>query len=295
MSAQEDFQMAKRVGYIGLGDMGKAMASNLAPKGFDARVYDLDPKPIVELAAAGATAAKSCREVGEHAEVLSVCVPADTHVETVLLGEDGALAAMAAGSVIAIHSTVQPETIEKMAAAARERDVLLIDACVTGGRVVAEQGELTLLIGGDPTALDKARSVLEAYGKTLLHAGPLGSGAKLKLAVNLLTYVNWAAACESFRLAQASGLDTKVFVEAVRSNGQLSDMQHRFLGGQEMPTENVESEDYQRFMRMQMHTAEKDLAHALELGRKSGVALPAAGLVSQDMARIYRVKDEGRR
>ncbi len=287
--------MKIRVGYIGLGDMGGAMASNLAPKGFDACVYDLDPKPMQELAAAGAKPASSCREVGEHAEVLSICVPADAHVEAVLLGEDGALAGMAAGSLVAIHSTVQPATIERMAAAARERGVELIDACVTGGHAVAEAGELTLLIGGEQEAVEKARPVLEAYGTTLVHAGPLGAGAKLKLCVNLLTYVNWAAAAESFRLAKASGLDTEKFLEAVISNGQLSEMQQRFIAGQKLPDEAAASEGYQSFVKIQMFNAEKDLAHALQLGRSCGIALPAASLVSQDMARIYRVKDEGRR
>jgi 3-hydroxyisobutyrate dehydrogenase-like beta-hydroxyacid dehydrogenase len=286
--------MATRVGYIGLGDMGKAMASNLAPKGFDARVYDLDPQPMEELAAAGAKAARSCREVGEHAEVLSVCVPADAHVEAVLLGENGALEGMAKGSLIAIHSTVQPATVEHVAAAARERGVDVLDVCVSGGREPAEKGALTLLIGGEASALEKARPVLEAYGTTLLHAGPLGAGAKLKLAVNLLTYVNWAAAAESFRLAKASGLDTEVFLKAVISNGQLSAMQQRFIAGQKLPDDAAASEAYQRFVRIQMFNAEKDLAHALELGRTCGISLPAAALVSQDMARIYRVKDPRR-
>jgi 3-hydroxyisobutyrate dehydrogenase len=287
--------MTTRVGYIGLGDMGGAMASQLAPKGFDARVYDLDPKKIEELATAGAKPAASCREVGEHAEVLSICVPGDPHVEAVLLGEDGALSGMAAGSIIAIHSTVLPATVQRMAVAARERGVEVIDACVTGGRAVAEAGELTLMIGGEPAAFEKARSVLEAYGKTLLHAGPLGSGAKLKLCVNLLTYVNWAAAAESYRLAKASGLDPELFLQAVISNGQLSAMQQRFIGGQKLPDEAAASEGYQSFVRIQMYNAEKDLAHALELGRSCGIALPAAGLVAQDMARIYRVSDPKRR
>jgi 3-hydroxyisobutyrate dehydrogenase-like beta-hydroxyacid dehydrogenase len=287
--------MAVRVGFIGLGDMGKAMASNLAPKGFDALVYDLDPVPMQALADGGARAAKGCREVGAHAEVLSICVPADAHVEAVLLGEDGALDAMASGSIVLIHSTVQPETIQRMEVAARARGVTLIDVCVSGGRVVAEQGALSLLVGGDEAGFRQARPVLEAYGTTLLHAGALGAGARLKLAMNLLTYVNWAAAAESFRLAQASGLDTKVFLEAVRSNGQLSDMQLRFVGGQEMPSGDAADEARQRFVTMQMHTAEKDLAHALELGRSCGIALPVAGLVSQDMARIYRVDNPGRR
>ena len=287
--------MTTRIGYIGLGNMGKPMAANLVPKGFEARVFDLDPAPVAELAAAGATPATSCREVGAHAEVLSVCVPADAHVEAALLGEEGALGAMAEGSVVAIHSTVQPRTIERIGDAARERGVSVIDACVTGGAESAEKGELTLLVGGAPESLEKARAVLEAYGTTVLHAGPLGAGARLKLAVNLLTYVNWAAAAESFRLAKASGLDPEIFLEAVRSNGQLSAMQQRFIVSQKLPDEAVASDAFQSFVRLQMHTAEKDLAHALELGRNCGVALPAAGVVAQDMARIYRVEDRGRR
>ncbi|MCR9092860.1 MAG: NAD(P)-dependent oxidoreductase [bacterium] len=287
--------MATRVGYIGLGDMGGAMAGNLAPKGFDTRVYDLNPVVVKEVTETGATAGTSCREIGAHAEVLSICVPADAHVEAVLLGEDGALQALAEGSIILIHSTVQPDTIERMERAAAERGVGLIDACVTGGRAVAEAGELTMLCGGKEALVERARPVLEAYGKTVLHAGPLGCGAKLKLAVNLLTYVNWAAVAESYRLAEASGLDPNVFVEAVKSNGQLSQMQQRFVLNCAMPQEAIESDDFQKFIRLQMHTAEKDLAHALELGRKSGIALPAAGLVSQEMARIYRVVDDGRR
>lgn len=287
--------MATRVGYIGLGDMGGAMASHLAPKGFDACVYDLDPKKMEELAATGAKTAASCGEVGAHAEVLSVCVPGDQHVETVLVGAQGALAGMAKGSLVAIHSTVQPRTVERMAEVGREHGIDVIDVCVTGGRAVAEKGELTLLVGGESALLEKARPVLEAYGTTVLHAGPLGAGAKLKLAVNLLTYVNWAAAAESYRLAKASGLDTEMFLQAVISNGQLSEMQQRFIAGQKLPDEAAASEAYQSFVGIQMYNAEKDLALALELGRTCGVALPAAGLVSQDMARIYRVNDEGRR
>ena len=287
--------MSIRVGYIGLGDMGKAMASNLVPKGFDACVYDLASGPVEELVAAGAKRGGSCREVGEHAEVLSICVPADEHVEAVLTGEDGALAGLRAGSIVIVHSTVQPDTIERLASVAREGGVELIDACVTGGAASAVEGALTLLVGGEKDVFERVRPVLEAYGTTLLHAGPIGSGAKLKLAVNLLTYVNWAAAAESHRLAEASGLDVDVFVEAVRSNGQLSDMQLRFLGGQRLPAEAAAGDDYQSFVRIQMFNAEKDLAHALALGRKCGIALPAAGLVSQDMARLYRVEDRGRR
>ncbi|MBW2397325.1 MAG: NAD(P)-dependent oxidoreductase [Deltaproteobacteria bacterium] len=287
--------MTTRVGYIGLGDMGLPMASHLVPAGFETTVCDLDDSKVQELVEGGARAAANAREVGERSDVLCVCVPADAHVRAVLIGKDGALEGVAPGTLIAIHSTVLPETIKEMAEAAEAKGCKVIDACVTGGAHGAAAGELTFLVGGEDASVEKARPVLDASSKAIVHAGPLGSGAKLKLAVNTLTYIQWAAARESFLLAKASGLDPDVFIEAVRSNGQLTDLQLRFLGLHRMPEEAASSEAFQAFSRLQMHTAEKDLAHALELARKHGLAMPTAGLVSQDMARIYRVKDEGRR
>jgi 3-hydroxyisobutyrate dehydrogenase-like beta-hydroxyacid dehydrogenase len=287
--------MTLRVGYIGLGDMGKPMASHLVPAGFETTVFDLNEVPVKELVEAGARAASSPREVGERSDVLCLCVPADAHVRAVLTGADGALEGTAPGTVIAIHSTVLPETIDEMAEAAAAKGCTALDACVTGGAHAAAAGELTFLVGGDDADVEKIRPVLDASAKAIVHAGPLGSGARLKLAVNTMTYLQWAAARESFLLARESGLDPEVFLEAVRSNGQITPLQERFLMAYRMPPEAVESEDFQGFVRMQMHTAEKDLAHALELARKCGLSLPTAGLVSQEMARIYQVKDAGRR
>ena len=287
--------MTTRVGYIGLGDMGLPMASHLAPAGFETTVYDLDDSRVQQLVSGGAEAAANAREVGERSDVLCICVPADAHVRAVLTGKDGALEGVAPGTLIAIHSTVLPETIEEMARAADSKGAAVVDACVTGGAHGAAAGELVFLVGGDDASIEKVRPVLDASSKAIVHAGPLGSGAKLKLAVNTLTYIQWAAARESFLLAKASGLDPDVFIEAVRSNGQLTDLQLRFLALHRMPDAAVSSEAFQAFSRLQMDTAEKDLAHALELARKHGLAMPTAGLVSQDMARIYRVKDEGRR
>lgn len=287
--------MAIRVGYIGLGDMGKPMASHLVPAGFETTVFDLAEAPMQALVAGGAKAAANPREVAMRSELLCICVPADAHVRAVLTGQDGALEGTAPGTVIAIHSTVLPETIEEMAKAAAEKGCSLVDACVTGGAHGAEAGELTFLVGGDDASLEKLRPVLDASSKAIIHAGPLGSGAKLKLAVNVLTYIQWAAAFESYSLARESGLDPELFIEATRSNGQLTEMQERYLALHKMPSEAAESDAFQRNVRMQMHTAEKDLAHALELARKSGLSMPAAGFVSQQMARLYRVRDEGRR
>ena len=108
--------------------------------------------------------------------------------------------------MIAIHSTILPETALEIAAAAEPKGIAVLDACVTGGAARAAQKQLTYIVGGDAEALEKARPVLEATSVKIIHAGPLGNGAKLKLCMNLITYIQWAAAFESFKLAKASGL-----------------------------------------------------------------------------------------
>ena len=287
--------MKMRIGYVGLGDMGGPMASHLAPAGFETTVFDLDVAKVQELVSGGAKAAASVREVGLRSDVLCLCVPTDAHVRAVLTGEDGALAALAPGTAIAIHSTVLPDTIEEMALAAGEKGCSLLDACVTGGAHAATEGTLTFLVGGDAADVEKVRPVLEASSRTIIHAGPIGNGARLKLAINALTYIQFAAAHEAFLLSRASGLDPGLLIEAGRANGQLSEMQERFLASHALPEEAALSAGFQDFVRIQMHNAEKDLGHALELARRSGVSMPTAALVSQQMARLYRVVDEGRR
>lgn len=287
-----------RVGYIGLGNMGKPMASHLAPAGFETTVFDLDPKPVEELVAGGARAAASPAEVAQASDVLCLCVPADEHIRAVLVGEGkagGALDHLAAGAVIAIHSTVTPETIAFVAEAAAARGVRLIDAAVTGGAAGAAAGELTFLVGGDGESVERVRPVLDASSKLVIHAGELGCGAKLKLAVNTLGYIHFAAVREAFGLIEAAGIDPKFLTEATRSNGQLSDMELSFLQTLALPPDTRDGEAYQNAMKIQLFNAEKDLAHALALARKHDHAMPTAALVSQGMARIYCVEDPGRR
>jgi 3-hydroxyisobutyrate dehydrogenase len=288
--------MTLRTGFIGLGNQGKPIAAHLAPAGFETFVTDLAQEPIDELVAGGAKAAASPREVGENADVVGICVPEDDHVRAVVFGDAGLLAGMKRGGVILIHSTVLPQTVFEIAAAAEAKGVLVMDACVTGGAARAAQKQLTYLIGGSDEAMTRARPYFEATTNIdPIHAGPLGSGCKLKLCVNLITYIQWAAAYESMALARAVGLPQEVLEQAGRSNGQLTDMMLAFLAGHKAPPEARESEAFQKLMRGHMEIAEKDLAWALTLARKAGVALPVGGLVSQSMARLYGVKDEGRR
>src|SRR6185503_18324044 len=129
----------------------------------------------------------------------------------------------------------------------------------------------------------------------IIHAGALGDGAKLKFCINLITYVQWAAAYESFQLAKAIGLDTQVLEEAGQANGQLTQLMVNYLGGVKLPDAVRKSEPIQKLMRNHMTIAEKDLAGVLQLAREAEITLPVAGIVSQLMARLYGVDDPGRR
>ncbi|MDE0884839.1 MAG: NAD(P)-dependent oxidoreductase [Myxococcota bacterium] len=288
--------MSKRVGFIGLGNQGKPIAAHLAPAGFDTVVYDIDETAMAEVVAGGASASASPREVGERADWVGLCVPEDAHVLAVSLGEQGLVAGMREGGVILIHSTVLPETAEAVAEAAAAKKIAVLDACVTGGAARAANRELTYLVGGDPETVERVKPYFEATTDIPhIHAGPLGSGAKLKLCINLITYIQWAAAYESMALARAIGLPQEILEEAGRSNGQITDLMLSYLTSQKLPQDARESEPFQKLMRGHMKIAEKDLAWALELARKSEVALPVGSLVSQSMARLYGVEDKARR
>jgi 3-hydroxyisobutyrate dehydrogenase len=288
--------MAVRVGFIGLGNQGKPIAAHLAPAGFETTVYDIAKEPVEELVAGGAKAAATPRELGANADLVGICVPEDAHVRAVVFGDDGLLAGMTAGGVILIHSTILPDTAAEVADAAAAQQIEVMDACVTGGAARAAVKQLTYLVGGATEAFEKAAPYFAATTDLEpIHAGELGMGAKLKLCVNLTTYIQWAAAYEPMHLARAIGLPQETLESALRSNGQLTDMMAAFLVGHKAPEEARKSDALQTLMRGHMNIAEKDLAWALQLARKAGVSLPVGALVSQSMARLYGVDDENRR
>src|SRR5215831_11547885 len=160
--------MATRVGFIGLGNMGKPMAINLAKAGFDLMVYDLRPEPMQELAALGAKCAHSAHDISKHAEIIELVVD-DDQVEAVTIEEGGVLGAARAGTVIAIHSTVHPRTVRKVAALAEAKGVTVIDAEVSGGERGAYAKTLCYMIGGDKGAFEKCQPVFATSGANIFH------------------------------------------------------------------------------------------------------------------------------
>jgi 3-hydroxyisobutyrate dehydrogenase len=287
--------MAIRAGFIGLGNIGLPMARRIAAAGLATTVYDVVAERVRELEAAGARAARTPRELAAASDVIGICVRDDADVRDAALGADGALAGAAAGSVIAIHSTVQPSTVLEVAGAAAPRGVGVVDACITGGAAGAAAGTLTVMAGGEAAHVERARPLFECFAKKVVHTGPLGTGCKVKLCNNLMTYLAWIAAYESMLLARAAGLSQEALEEVTGSNGNLSDPMRAFLGLHKAPDATRRSDGFQAMMRGFVEIAEKDLAATLALARDCGIALPGTAVASQIMARVYGLEDAKRR
>jgi 3-hydroxyisobutyrate dehydrogenase-like beta-hydroxyacid dehydrogenase len=281
--------MPLRVGFVGLGNIGKPMAERLVAAGFETTVLDVDPAPVRDLVAKGARQAASPRELASKCDVIGVCVRDDRDVREVCQGEQGLFAGAAPGLAIAIHSTLYLETVLELGSAAHERGVGLIDACVTGGQAGAAAGSLIYLVGGESEDVERARPMLEASGERVFHAGALGAGTRLKLCNNVMTYLVFQAVHEAARLARAAGLSAETLEEVTRAAGIMSERMQSFYALEKLPEAARHSPDVQRLLAGHLALAEKDLAAALDLSRASGAALPATGLCAQLMAQVYGV------
>jgi 3-hydroxyisobutyrate dehydrogenase-like beta-hydroxyacid dehydrogenase len=277
--------MATRVGFIGLGNMGKHMAINIAKAGFDLMVYDLRAEPMRELTALGAKAARSADEIGAHGEIIEIVVVDDRQVEAALLGEGGALSGAKQGSIIVIHSTVHPRTVRKLAEQAAAKGVTLIDAEVSGGERGAIAKTLCYMVGGDKGAFERCRPIFATSGANIFHLGALGSGAITKLAHNLIVYVNMLAASEGMRLAEKAGVDLKSMEQVVHAGAAQSRVADHWSQQRKL------KDTYTSGPRGLMDLMHKDLRLALELGHDLGLSLPGAALTQQLLQRMLEIED----
>jgi 3-hydroxyisobutyrate dehydrogenase-like beta-hydroxyacid dehydrogenase len=277
--------MATRVGFIGLGNIGKPMALNVAKAGFDLLVYDVREEPLKELAAAGAKVARSAREVGAHGEIIELVVVDDAQVEAVTLGEGGVLNSATPGSIIAIHSTVHPKTVRAIAEFAKAKKVGVIDAQVSGGERGAYAQTLCYMVGGDKALFERCRPVFATSGANIFHLGELGMGAVAKLAHNLIVYVNMLAASEGMRLAEKAGLDLAALQEVVHASAGQSRVADNWLQQRRL------KETYTTGPQGLMQLIHKDLRLALELGHDLDLSLPGAALSQQLIDRVLEIKE----
>jgi 3-hydroxyisobutyrate dehydrogenase len=247
--------------------MGSGMARRLLAAGFPLAVYNRTAEKAAALVADGARLAHSPHEAAEDADVVVSMVSDDTVSRALWLGSEGALGAMAAGTILIESSTVTPTWISELAAAAKERGVDALDAPVTGSRTHAAAGELTFLVGGSDTGLEKARPVLAAMSRNVVHAGPSGSGALLKLINNFLCGVQAASLAQALVLIETAGLDRDVATQVLTNGAPGSPLVKGLLP-------RMTARDYAPHFHLSLMA--KDIAYSLKEAERHGVDLSAA-------------------
>ena len=260
----------RKIGFIGLGLMGRPMALNLLKAGHHLTVWNRTPSRAQESVAAGAVLAKSPRDVAAGSEVLLTIVSDPPALEAVLWGDaeqkDGALEGLKSGSIYIDSSTVSPSLAKKISAACQQRGVRFLDAPVTGGDWGAREGNLVFMIGGDAATLKEAEPIFGIMGKKWFHLGPNGAGQTVKLAMNAILALQVDAMAEALALVTRAGLNGAQLVEVMQASmarsGVLDVKSPLMLKGDYKPS----------FPLRLMH---KDLGLALDLANQLGVALPA--------------------
>jgi len=262
-----------RVGFVGLGNIGKPMALRLAAAdGIDLTVFDVAREPLAELEAAGAGVAESVAALAAGSDIVCVMVRDDDQVRDVL-GEILGVAGDA--QTVVIHSTVAPTTPAELADTAARHGVKVVDAPVSGGAMGAVDGTLAIMVGGSDEAFAAARPALEAMGSLVTHAGPIGAGTKLKLARNLMHFVAFTAATEAQRLAEAAGLDLVELGKVVRHTDAITGgpgaIMHRAT------TAPLDKDDFWYGVFDHVRAlGEKDLTFAIALADELDVDVPMA-------------------
>ncbi len=205
----------ERIGYVGLGIMGRGMARNLLKAGFGVRVWNRTASRMEELATDGAVAATSPADVAANCDIIITCVSDTPDVEAVILGENGVLQGVQPGALVIDCSTISPQATRAIAAKLAEKGVRFLDAPVSGGSEGAAKGTLTIMVGGESTDVERATPVFQAMGKTITHVGGTGAGQMVKLVNQILVVGNCLAMCEALLFAESGGLDLQKTYDAI--------------------------------------------------------------------------------
>ncbi len=281
-----DEERTVRVGFIGLGNMGEGMATNLVRKGFEVTVRDVRREPVERLVAEGAVAADTNHEVAQRSDLVCIAVFDEQQVRDTCGpdGDDaGVLAGLAPGSTVAVHATISPTFVRDLATAAAERGITVLDVAMSGGGdVAAREGRLTFMCGGAKDDVDRVRPALDAMAIHVHHVGDTGAGVTSKIINNMLAVSNVMLVREALRLCKGLGMEEAALLEVVNT-----------AVGRSWVSENwdairIQEQSYTRPGGIVM-MAEKDMHLALELGEELAIPIPAVSfLVSDVMPEIDR-------
>jgi 3-hydroxyisobutyrate dehydrogenase-like beta-hydroxyacid dehydrogenase len=213
------------LGFIGLGGMGSRIAERLRRAGHSMTVYDRNAERVEALAKKGAGTARTPAEVAARSEIVLTCVADDAAVEAVLLGPGGALERVLRGALFIDLSTVSPVTSSLLADAVRGKGAAFVDAAMSGSTPQAEEGSLVVFAGGEPVAIERARPILDAIAKTVIHMGQVGAGTTMKLVVNTLLGAGLQILAEALALGEKAGIDRERLAEVLGETAVISPAQ----------------------------------------------------------------------
>ncbi|GEK45792.1 3-hydroxyisobutyrate dehydrogenase [Bisbaumannia pacifica] len=265
-----------KIAFIGLGNMGAPMATNLVAAGHDLHVFDLSAEAMRALGEAGASVAASAAAAVEGAAVVISMLPAGAHVKGLYLGRDGApglLASLAAETLIIDASTIAPEDAREVAAAAAEHGLDYLDAPVSGGVGGAKAGTLTFIVGGSEAGFTKARPVLEGMGKNIFHAGAVGAGQVAKICNNMLLGILMSGTAEALALGVENGLDPAVLSEIMRQSSGGNWVLNGYNPWPGVMENAAASRGYQGGFLTNLMAKDLGLAWELALGSRSAVPM----------------------
>ena len=286
-----------KVGFIGLGVMGAPMALNILKGGHQLTVFDLNPQAVARVTAAGAKSAASPAEVGAASEIVVTMLPEPKHVEEVVLGANGVASGLKPGGIVIDMSTIDPQSSQRVGAELKKRGIHMVDSPVGKTSEHAETGTLTLMIGGEPAQIERAKPVLSCMGNEMYMCGGPGMGHAMKTTNNLLATTIMAANTEALAIGIKSGLTLELMIEVMKTtmawNAQLAIA---------MPKKAFRGDDSPGF---RVKLACKDVRQAVELARAQGFEpwvgaaaqktlehAMSAGFADRDTAALMRIRED---
>ena len=272
----------KKIGFVGLGIMGKPMAKNLLKAGYELTVFDINQDAVNEVVAAGGVAAKTAKEVAAQSEAVITMLPNSPHVKTAVLGENGVLEGAKPGLILIDMSSIAPLAAQEVAAAVAKKGVEMIDAPVSGGEPKAIDGTLSIMVGGKQEIFDRCVELLSKMGKSVVRCGDIGAGNTTKLANQIIVALNIAALSEAMVLATKAGVDPELVFNAIRGGLAGSTVM-------EAKAPMILAGNFKPGFKIDLHI--KDLANAIETGHDVGVPLP---LTSSVMEILQALKVDGK-
>lgn len=268
-----------RIGFIGLGIMGKPMAKNLLKAGYDLLVYDINKDAVKEVVGAGAKEAANVGEIGEKCELIMTMLPDSPQVKEVVLGGGGLIETVREGAILIDMSSINPVASKEISAEFEKKGAKMLDAPVSGGEPKAIDGTLAFMVGGPQDVFDKCKPILEAMGSSVVRCGDIGAGNTTKLANQIIVAVNIAALSEALMLAEKAGVEPQLVFEAIRGG---------LAGSTVMDTKApmIIGGNFKPGFKIDLHI--KDLNNALSAGHSVGSPLPLTAQV-MEMLQILRL------